>query len=388
MLADSSSNKVDAVATLFKIYATCDIGAAALARLRERGWELEVYEHAEAPPRELVLAKIRAGAHVLITTLRDRVDTQILEAGAASGLKLVAQNAVGVDNIDRAAATRLRIPFTNTPDVLTEATAEFAFFLMGCVARKTYPSEQMVRENRWTGWHPYLPWLGDEVTGRTVAVVGLGRIGRSFVHKAVGFDMDVLGVASRSDPAFAQGVQAVMDARHAAGFSARRRRFEYVSLDEALPRADFVSLHVPLTQPGSAVSPTLHLIDERRLRAMKPTAYLVNTSRGPVVDETALVAALRARTIAGAALDVFAVEPLPADSPLRAPDLALTLRLFHHFGSGARATRLSPDPDVGMAGRTVQSVIDVLEGRYPDLRDLPHLVNREAFGPPAAPRTP
>jgi glyoxylate reductase len=369
------------VATRFKIYATCDIGEEALGRLRERGWELEVYDRPEAPPRELVLARVRSGIHVLITTLRDRVDAEILAAGAASGLKLVAQNAVGVDNIDREAATRLRIPFTNTPDVLTEATAEFAFFLMGCVARKTWPSEQMVRENRWTGWHPYLPWLGDEVTGRTVAVVGTGRIGRSFVHKAVGFDMDVLAVASRPDPDFTRGVQAVMDARHTAGFSAKRRSFAYVSLDEALPRADFVSLHVPLTRPGGAGRPTYHLIDERRLRSMKTTAYLINTSRGPVVDEQALVDALRAGVIAGAALDVFDVEPLPADSPLRAPDLALTLRLFHHFGSGARATRLSPDPAVGMAGRTVQAVIDVLEGRCADLRDLPHLVNREAFGP-------
>jgi lactate dehydrogenase-like 2-hydroxyacid dehydrogenase len=237
-----------------------------------------------------------------------------------------------------------------------------------------------VRQNRWTGWHPYLPFLGDEVTGRTVAVVGAGRIGRSFVHKAVGFDMDVLCHARRPDPELARGVQRVMDARHEAGFSARRRVFEYAPLDEALARADFVSLHVPLTHPGQSGEPTHRLMDARRLALMKPTAYLVNTSRGAVVDEAALVAALRAGVIAGAALDVFEKEPLPADSPLRAPDLAPRLRLFHHFGSGARATRLSPDPAVGMAGRTVQAVIDVLEGRFAsDLRRLPHLVNREAF---------
>jgi lactate dehydrogenase-like 2-hydroxyacid dehydrogenase len=110
---------------------------------------------------------------------------------------------------------------------------------------------------------------------------------------------------------------------------------------------------------------------------MKRTAYLINSARGPVVDEGALVQALREGVIAGAALDVFSTEPLPADSPLRDPALSLTLRLFHHFGSGARATRLSPDPEVGMAGRAVQAVIDVLENRYPDLAGLPHLVNRE-----------
>jgi glyoxylate reductase len=366
------------LAPRFRIFSTCDIGGDALALLRDKGWELEVYDRPEAPPRELVLSKLRAGVDALITTLRDRIDAEMLEAGTAAGLKIVAQDAVGVDNIDRAAATRLRLPFTHTPDVLTEATAEFAFFIMGCVARKTQASEQMVRENRWTGWHPHLPWLGDEVTGRTVAVIGTGRIGRAFIHKAVGFDMDVLCYAPRPDREFARGVQQVMDARHAAGFSARRRRIEYVELDDALPRADFVSLHVPLTHDGP--SATHRLIDARRLRLMKPTAYLVNTARGPVVDEAALVEALHAGVIAGAALDVFDKEPLPADSPLRDERLALRLRLFHHFGSGARATRLSPDPAVGMAGRVVQAVIDVLEGRYADdLRRLPNLVNKEAF---------
>jgi glyoxylate reductase len=369
------------VASPFRIFATCDIGESALTRLRDKGWEVEVYARPEPPSRELMLAKLRAGTDALITTLRDRIDAELLEAGAASGLKIVAQDAVGVDNVDRAAATRLRIPFTHTPDVLTEATAEFAFFIMGCVARKTYASEQMVRENRWTGWHPHLPWLGDEVTGRTVAVIGTGRIGRAFVHKAVGFDMDVLCHAPRPDLDFARGVQQVMDARHVAGFSARARRIEYVPLDDALGRADFVSLHVPLVPADRSPHPTHRLMDARRLRTMKRTAYLVNTSRGAVIDEVALVQALHEGMIAGAALDVFETEPLPADSPLRDDRLALRLRLFHHFGSGTRATRLSPDPEIGMAGRTVQSVIDVLEGRYAsDLRQLPHLVNKEAFG--------
>ena len=359
----------------FRIFATCDIGSAALDRLREKGWALEVFPGLEPPPHALVLEKVASGIDVLVTTLRDRVDAAIFEAGARAGLKLVAQDAVGVDNIDRAAATRLRIPFSHTPDVLTEATAEFAFFMMGCVARKTFPSELAVREQTWATWHPYLPWLGDEVSGRTVAVIGLGRIGRSFVHKAVGFDMDVLCHAPRPDAAFAAAVQRVMDVRHEA-LGTRRQRLESVGLEDALSRADFVALHVPLLRAGQSETPTYHLMDARRLALMKPTAYLVNTSRGPVVDESALADALKRGVIAGAALDVFEREPLPADSPLRDPELALKLRLFHHFGSGARATRLSPDPAVGMAGRCVQTVIDVLEGA--DLRTVPFIVNREA----------
>jgi glyoxylate reductase len=362
-----------------RIFATCDIGEAALTLLREKGWQVDVYPHPEAPPQKVLLDALREGVDVLITTLRDRLDEEVLSVGAAKGLRLIAQDAVGVDNIDRATANRLGIPFTHTPDVLTEAVAEFAFFMMGCVARKTYPSEKLVRENGWTGWHPYLPWLGDEVTGRTVSVIGTGRIGRSFVQKAVGFDMDVVCSAPRPDPAFLAGVQQVMDARHAAGFSQRPRRILYLPLEEALGSGDFVSLHVPLTGAESSPEPTYHLVNARRLAVMKRTAYLVNTSRGAVVDESALVAALHEGTIAGAALDVFETEPLPSSSPLRRPDLSLKLRLFHHFGSGARATRLSADPSVGMAGRTVRAVIDFLEERYLKTRDLPHLANPEAF---------
>jgi glyoxylate reductase len=364
-----------------RIFATCDIGQEALQRLRDKGWSLEVFEGVEPPSPGVVLEKVKGGLDALITTLRDRIDDAVLAAGRASGLKLVAQAAVGFDNIDRAAANRHRIPFSNTPDVLTDATAEFAFFLMGCVARKTWPSEQMVREQAWSTWHPYLPWLGDEVTGKTVAVIGTGRIGKSFIRKVLGFDMDVLCYTpSRPDHEFMERVRRVMDVRHREGLCPRLQAIRYVSLEEALRDADFVSLHVNLTRPGQAAEPTVHLMDEARLRRMKPTAYLVNTSRGAVVDEAALVRALLEGWIAGAALDVFQTEPLPADSPLRDERLKLKLRLFHHFASGGRATRLSPDPDVGMAGRAVQAVIDVLEGRYGgDLRKMPYVVNKEAF---------
>jgi glyoxylate reductase len=366
-----------------RIYATCDIGKEALDRLREHGFEVEVYNEVQPPPKALVLEKVRSGIAALVTTLRDPIDEEVLAAGKAAGLRVVSQIAVGVDNIDRAAANRHRIPFTHTPEVLTDATAEYAFFMMGAVARKLYPAEVQVRTGEWTTWHPYLPWLGDEVTGRTLAVVGMGRIGQSMASKAVGFDMDVLCHSASRSPAlaaFVTAVRRVMDLRHREGLSGRRQSIEVVSLEDALRRADFVSLHVPLRMPGTGAEPTFHLVDEARLRMMKPTAYLVNTARGPVVDEAALARALREGWIAGAALDVFEKEPLPPDSPLRDEALLPKLRLFPHAASAARATRLSADPDVGMAGRCVQGAIDVLEARYDgDPKRMPFVVNKEAF---------
>jgi glyoxylate reductase len=365
----------------FRIFATTDIGQDALQRLRDKGWELEVYDHIEPPPRALVLEKVRSGIDALITTLRDKIDEEVFAAGKAAGLKVVAQDAVGFDNIDRASANTHKIPFSNTADVLTDATAEFAFVIMGTVARMTWPSEQMVREKTWSTWHPYHPWLGDEVTGKTVLVVGTGRIGKSFIKKAVGFDMDVLCYdPAYQDRKFVESVRRVMKVRQEEGLVSRLQTIDYVPFEEGLGRADFVTLHVNLTRPGEAEEPTFHLMDDRRLRLMKPTAYLVNTSRGPVVDEGALARALREGWIAGAALDVFETEPLPADSPLRDDALKLKLRVFHHFASAARATRLSPDPNIGMAGRAVQAVIDVLERRHDgDPKKMPYVVNKEAF---------
>lgn len=365
----------------YRIFATCDIGQDALQRLRDKGWSLEVYDRIEPPPQSLILEKVAGGVDALITTLRDRIDESVFAAGKAANLKVVAQMAVGFDNIDRAAANKHRLPFSNTADVLTDATAEFAFLIMGAAARMTWPSEQMVREQTWSTWHPWHPWLGVEVTGKTVAVIGTGRIGKSFIKKAVGFDMDVLCYDPvYQDGKFVDGVRRVMKLRHEEGLMARPQTIEYAPLEVALGRADFVSLHVNLTRPGESPEPTFHLMDERRFKMMKPTAILVNTSRGPVVDEAALAKALLEGWIGGAALDVFEKEPLPADSPLRDERLKLKLRVFHHFASAAKATRLSPDPEVGMAGRTVQAVIDVLEKRYDgDPKKMPYVVNKEAF---------
>src|SRR4051812_24291286 len=175
----------------FRIYATCDIGEPALNRLRERGYEVEVFSESDAPPKSLILQKLRSGIDGLITTLRDSIDAEIFEVGKGT-LKVVAQIAVGFDNINRADANKYKIPFTNTADVLTEATAEFAFFMMGMLARKMWQSERLVREQTWPSWHPFLPFLGDEVTGKTIAVIGTGRIGLAMIKKCSGFDMNIL----------------------------------------------------------------------------------------------------------------------------------------------------------------------------------------------------
>ncbi len=362
----------------FRIFATADIGDAAFARLRRRGYEVEVYSNPTPPDKDVIVEKVRGGINGLISTLRDEIDVEVFEAGKGT-LKCVAQYAVGVDNIDRAAANRYKIPFTHTPDVLTEATAEFAFFALAALSRRLWSAEKLVRENRWGFWHPYLPFLGDEMTGKTIAIIGMGRIGQAMAKKCSGFDMNILCYhPRRQDEDFLGALQAVMDLRYRSGLQRERTTIRYVLLEEALREADFVSVHVPLVREGA--TPTYHLFDETTLRMMKPTAYLVNTSRGAVIDEAALIRALNENWISGAALDVFEIEPLPADSPLRDPDLEGRLRLYPHFGSAGRRTRLSVDPNGGMAGRCVQGLIDVLEGNYGgDVQKMPFVVNKEGF---------
>ena len=363
----------------FRVFATCDIGNA-IDLLRQREYEVEVYPQPEAPPKGLIIDKVRSGIDGLITTLRDPIDAEVFEAGKSS-LKVVAQLAVGVDNINRADANRYKIPFTHTADVLTEATAEFAFFMLGMLARKMWSAEHLTRDNQWGYWHPYLPFLGDEVTGKTIAIIGTGRIGLAMIKKCAGFDMNMLCY----DPAYENrnyiaAIQENMDLRHARGISKEKNWIRYVAFEEALRPADFVSVHVPLLRPGESATPTYHLFNEKTLKLMKPTAFLVNDSRGPVVDEAALVRALRENWIAGAALDVYEEEPLPPDSPLRDPAIADRCRLFPHFASAARITRLSADPDKGMAGRCVQGLIDVLEANYGgEIPRMPYVVNKEAF---------
>src|SRR5256714_3634749 len=171
-----------------------------------------------------------------------------------------------------------------------------------------------------------------------------------------------------------------MHLSHTRAIQKEKSWIKYVEFEEALHGADYITIHVPLLRQGESDKPTYHLINEKTLKLMKSTAYLVNSSRGPVVDEQALAKALKNKVIAGAALDVFEKEPLPPDSPLLDPEIADRTRLFHHFASGAQITRLSVDPDKGMAGRTAQAVIDVLEGNYGgDPTKMPYVVNKEAW---------
>src|SRR5438067_11740355 len=221
----------------YRVFATADLGKS-LDLLRKRGYEVEVYPQPEAPPKKLMLEKVQSGIDGLITTLRDQVDAELFEAGKGT-LKVVAQIAVGFDNINRADANRFKVPFTHTADVLTEATAEFAFFMMGTLARKMWTAEHLTRDNKWGFWHPYLPFLGDEVTGKTVAVIGTGRIGLAFIKKCVGFDMNVLCYDPvYENQAFAKTIQELNDLRHTRGLAKEKAWIKYVPFEEALGGAD------------------------------------------------------------------------------------------------------------------------------------------------------
>src|SRR5258708_6986396 len=252
----------------FRVFTTCHIGDAALNRLREKGYELEVYPGPEAPPKSIVIEQVRSGIDGLVTTLRDPIDAEVFEAGKGR-LKVVAQIAVGFDNINRADANRYKVPFTNTADVLTDATAEFIFFMMGALARRLWDSEKLVRENKWGAWHPFLPFLGDEITGKTIAIIGTGRIGQAMIRKCAGFDMNILCY----DPVyqnqkFVASMQQLMDLGYSTGVTKAKSWIKYVGLEEALGQADYVSIHVPLLREGESPTPTYHLMNEKTLRTM------------------------------------------------------------------------------------------------------------------------
>ncbi|WHZ21396.1 MAG: D-3-phosphoglycerate dehydrogenase [Nitrospira sp.] len=256
---------------------------------------------------------VKAALHqtdAAICTLTDRVDAAML-AGVTK-LKVLANYAVGYNNIDLAAADRHGVVVTNTPDVLTESTADLAWALMLAVARRVAEGDAYVRSGTWPGWAP-TQMLGTDVFGKMLGIVGLGRIGRAVAHRAAGFNMRVCyssRTAHSPDPLPAQ--------------------WERRALPDLLRDADFVSLHVPLT------ADTHHLIGPTQLAFMKPTSFLINTSRGPVVDEAALVGALLQHRLAGAGLDVFEQEPAfhPSLRDLR------QVVLLPHLGSATLATRV------------------------------------------------
>ena len=274
----------------------------------------------ELPPEPGELAERARDADGLLSMLTDRVDAQLI--AACPRLRVISNYAVGVDNVDVAAAAARGIPVGHTPDVLTDATADLAFALVLAAARRIVEGDAFVRDGRWGTWQPGL-MLGRDVHGATLGIVGFGRIGRAVARRAAGFDMTVLH--TRETP-----------------------------LEALLERSDFVSLHAPLTDA------TRGIIGEDELRRMRPTAILVNTARGPLVRTDALERALREGWIAGAALDVTDPEPLPASHPLLG---APNLLVVPHVGSATHGARGA------MADLAVDNLLAGLAGR-----PLPHAV--------------
>jgi lactate dehydrogenase-like 2-hydroxyacid dehydrogenase len=302
--------------------------------LKQAGLTVDLVDQDDPPTREELLRRV-PGTAGLITMLSEKVDAALLDA-AGSTLKVVANFAVGFDNIDLKACTQRGVRVANTPGVLTDATADLAWALILSAARRIVEGDDLVRSGRWTGWTP-MQLLGLQLTGATLGVVGAGRIGTAVGLRSIGFGMHVL----YSD----QQVNRELEQR----VGARR-----VELSELLAAADVVSLHVPLT------SENRHLIGPAELAAMKPTAILINTARGPVIDETALVEALRSRQIAAAGLDVYEHEPRLAPGLIDLPNVVL----LPHLGSAATATRQK------MSQMVAENVIAVLSGREPPNRVL------------------
>jgi glyoxylate reductase len=303
-----------------RVFVTRRLVGDGLDRLTAAGHDVDVWSQPE-PPSSAALLEHARHADALLCTLSDRIDAELL--AACPHLKVVANYAVGLDNVDVQAARARNIPVGNTPGVLTDATADLAFALLLAAARRLPQSAHAVEDGAWGTWQPD-GFLGADVSGATLGIVGAGRIGEALARRAAGFAMRILRATSRAG----------------------------TPLPELLAESDFVSLHVPLTPQ------TRHLIDAEALRRMKPSAILVNTARGPVVDTAALAAALHDGTIAGAALDVTDPEPLPPDHPLlRAPNLLVV----PHVGSATPRTRAA------MTELAVDNVLAGLAGR-----PLPH----------------
>jgi len=319
------------------VYVTRRLPQPALEALLE-ACEVQIWDQELPPPYE-VIAEALVDKEGLLCLLTDRVDAALIDT--APGLKVISQCAVGYDNIDVGAATARGIPVGNTPGVLTDATADFAFTLLMAAARRIGEAIDYVREGRWQTWGLTL-LLGQSVYGATLGIVGLGRIGQALARRARGFDMRVLYYDTARQP----------EAEAELGL-------EYCPLEGLLRESDFVSLHVSLTQE------TRGLMNARRFAVMKPTAVLVNTSRGPVVDAEALYEALRSGQIAYAALDVTDPEPLPADHKLLTlPNLIVA----PHIASATVASRNL------MAMRAVQNLVAGLRGER-----LPFCVNPEVY---------
>jgi glyoxylate reductase len=320
-----------------KVYVTRELPERGLKIIKER-FDAEVWPEYAPPPKKVIIEKARK-VDALATLLSDKIDTEVFDA--APKLKIVAQMAVGFDNIDIPEATKRGIYVTNTPEVLTDTTADFAWALLLAVARRVVEADKYVRSGQWkVGWHPMM-MQGRDVHGATLGVVGAGRIGFAVAKRATGFDMKILFYDVVLRPEMEQ-------------LGAKK-----VDMDTLLRESDFITIHVPLMKE------TYHLINEEKLKLMKKTAYLINNSRGPVVDEKALYKALKEGRIAGAALDVFEQEPTPMDNPLLKLDNVV---VAPHISSASYETRSR------MAEMVAENLVAFFEGKKP-----PNLVNPEVM---------
>ena len=309
-----------------KVLVTREIPAAGLRPLEE----FDVTVLSEAPPERADLLEAACGAEGVLSTVTEKIDGTFMDA-AGEDLKVIANMAVGYDNVDVEAAKTRGVIVTNTPGVLDETTADVAFMLLLAAARRLGESERVLRAGRWEWWGPRL-FMGPDVWGKKLGIVGLGRIGKAVARRARGFDMKILyHNRSRRE-----------EAEEELGAS-------YLELDELLETADFITLHTPLTDE------TRHLIDAPALERMKPEAVLVNTSRGPVVDEAALADALAEGRIFAAGLDVYEEEPKVHPKLLELENVVLA----PHIGSGSIETRGK------MAVLAAENLAAVLRGEQP-----------------------
>jgi len=319
-----------------KIFVTHRLFEGPQAKLREK-FEADYWSDSERPARAEVLRRI-ADKEGLICLLTEKIDNELL--AAAPRLRTVANIAVGFDNIDLDACTRRGVAVSNTPGVLDDTTADFAWTLLMAVARRLIEGDALCRSGQWKGWN-LDQLVGADIWGKTLGILGFGRIGRAVARRARGFNMRVI----------------YNDAMRAPVEVENEFRAEYMEGDAVLREADFVSLHVPL------LPATRGLIGPREFGLMKPSAFLINTSRGPVVQEAALIAALEQGQIAGAALDVFEREPQIGHGLLR-PNVVLA----PHLASASLETRTR------MAMMAVENTIAFFEGRRP-----PNLLNPDAW---------
>ena len=319
-----------------KVFITRTILDAGYDLLKDR-FEIDLWSDELPPPRSTLIERVR-DVDGLLCLLTDRIDGEVMDA-AGPQLKVISNHAVGFDNIDIPAATSRGLPVGNTPGILTDATADFAFTLLLSAARRVVEGERYVRQGKWKTWSPAL-LLGTDITSATLGIIGYGRIGQAVAQRAAGFNMRILYF----DPFPPSGTDLPGQA---------------VDLDTLLRESDFISVHTPLTEE------TRGLIGRRAFSMMKSNAVLVNTARGPVVDPKALYQALKDNQIFAAALDVTDPEPLPMDSPLLELD---NLVVVPHIASASRSTREK------MSVMAAENLIAGLSGQQ-----LPNCVNPEVY---------